>query len=237
MDLDLRPLVRSDFSEIDKAIVALWAINGEGPGIQVAQIASILEASGAPKINRSRLKLKLEKDRRAVKNGGNFRISPRKLPEVIEVSKKFLIPVRPDDPKSAIDSSIFDHAPGYVKNIVEQINVSYSNACYDCAAVMIRRLTETMIIDAFENRNSLHEVTDANGDIYSMTPLIKKLSSTNVFSISRQTKQAVPHLKDIGDWSAHNRRYRARKSDLDAAARHLRLVASDLLHVAGQDGG
>lgn len=237
MSPDLRPLVRSDFPEIDKAVVALWAINGEGTGAEVGEIASILEASGAPKINRTRLRGKLEKDRRTVKSGSKFRISPRKIGEVKEISKDFLGPLRPDDPKSAIDSALFEHAPGYVKNIVQQINVSYSNACYDCSGVMIRRLAETMIVDAFEKSGALNEITDSNGDIFSMTPLIKKLSNTNVFSLSRQTKQAVPHLKDIGDWSAHNRRYRARKSDIDSAVRHLRLAASDLLHISGQDGG
>ena len=237
MELDLRPLVRSDFPEIDKAVVALWALNGEGPGVQVAEIASILEASGAPKINRTRLRSRLEKDRRTVKSGNAFRILPRKLAEVKEISKDFLGHSRPDYPKSTIDSALFDHAPGYVKNIVQQINISYSNACYDCAGVMIRRLAETMIVDSFEKNGALEEITDSNVDIFSMTPLIKKLSNTNTFSLSRQTKQAIPHLKDIGDWSAHNRRYRARKSDIDSAARHLRLAASDLLHLAGQDGG
>jgi hypothetical protein len=42
-------------------------------------------------------------------------------------------------------------------------------------------------------------------------------------------------LKDVGDWSAHNRRHRARKSDIDAVAKHLRLACGDLLHLAGQD--
>jgi len=233
--VDLRPLVRSDLSEIEKALVALWAAKGDKQSAGASEIASILEAAGAPKINRSRLRMKLERDRRAVKDGTAFRISPRRVAEVQQIASPYSEPSRPDDINSVIDSALFEYAPSYVKNIVQQINISYSNACYDCAAVMMRRLAETMIVDAFESKQALAEITDTNGDIFSMTPLIKRLSSTAVFSVSRQTKQAIPLLKDVGDWSAHNRRYRARKSDIDSAARQLRLAAADLLHLSGQD--
>jgi hypothetical protein len=130
---------------------------------------------------------------------------------------------------------MFDHSRGYVRNIVHQINVTYDAACFDCTAVMIRRLFETLLIETFEHQKAMTEITDKNGDIFSLSVLIARMGATTSFTVSRQTKQAATHLKDVGDWSAHNRRHIARRSDVEQAGRHLRLACSDLMHLAGQD--
>lgn len=230
-------VVRDSLSELDKAVVALHLYNGEHIPKSASELAAGLEAAGSPKINSSRLRERLFRDKRIIKDGSGFRVAPKYVVEVSGAAAKYTGPMRPVDPKSVIDSGLFDNAHGYIKNIVHQINLSYSHACFDCAAVMIRRIFETLIIDAFEKQGAISEIKDQNGEILMLSGLITKLGSTSSFSVSRQTKQAAAHLKDVGDWSAHNRRYRARQSDLDVAAKHLRLASSDLLHLAGQDGG
>jgi len=42
---------------------------------------------------------------------------------------------------------------GYIERIANQVNGAYENGWYDACAVMIRRLLETLIIEAFEKHN------------------------------------------------------------------------------------
>lgn len=229
-----RALCESDLSEIDKAVVVLAALPANACK-SVSEIAGELEAAGHAKINKSRLQKRLNADKRVVKHGQGYRISPRSSTEVTALAKPFMTDHRPAVLQSKLDPEIFENSRSYVKNVVEQINISYEHSCYDCAAVMIRRLFETLIVDSFENQGALSEILKPDGNIHQLSVLISRLKSTSAFSVSRQTKEAAEHLKDIGDWSAHNRRHRARKSDLDNALRHMRLASSDLLHLAGQE--
>lgn len=233
MTNSLAALVQSPLAELEKAVITIVSIQ-DGNGASVLEIAEILEGAGSAKINKARLRDRLERDRRTIKFGEQFRISPKRLLEVKSLAEPFLGPVRPPDSMALLDSGIFSKSPKYVMNIVHQINISYTTACFDCAAVMIRRLFETMIVDAFEKQGVISEIQDANGEILQLSGLIAKLSSTKSFTISRQCRQAAPHLKNVGDWSAHNRRHKARKSDIDQAGPHLRLASSDLLHLSDQ---
>jgi hypothetical protein len=232
-------IASSSLAELDRAIAILFAMQQTDgfTSASAADLAMTLEGGGCARINRARLKERLSRDSRTIRSGQGYRIHPRRLDDVERLAEPFNGPARPSRSKSFLDEGIFAQSPGYVKNIVEQINVTYAHACFDCTAVMVRRLFETMIVDAFEKQKALSEITDGNGNLFQPSNLIKKLESSTTFSVSRQTKQAAPHLKDVGDWSAHNRRHRARQTDLDAVIKHLRVAASDLLHLSGQDGG
>ncbi len=48
-------------------------------------------------------------------------------------------------------------------------------------------------------------------------------------TLSRNAKQSLPKLKDIGDLSAHSRRYNAHRHDIDKIKDDLRLVVQELL--------
>jgi hypothetical protein len=52
------------------------------------------------------------------------------------------------------------------------------------------------------------------------------------WNLGRETKTALPLLKSLGDRSAHNRHYMARKSDVDRVLPGLRVTVEDLLHHA-----
>lgn len=233
---DLSSIVHSDLTEVDKAVVALSILAAPGAPQTSAEIAARLEAAGSARINRARLRDRLLKDRRTIKDGDGFRIAPRKMEEVGKLALPLLGPIRPKDNGSFIDPLIFSSARSYITNIVHQINISYDNACFDCVAVMTRRLFETLLIDSFEAQGVIDEIRDQSGHTLSLSGIISKLASTQAFSVSRQTLQAAPNLKNVGDWSAHNRRHRAQKSDVESVRQHARLACAELLHLAGQAG-
>jgi hypothetical protein len=130
---------------------------------------------------------------------------------------------------------LFVSSRKYIQAVVRQINLSYDYGLFDCCAVMCRRLFETLIIEAFENQGALEELKRKDGELEQLSGLIRALENTKAFSVARQTKQAAKKLKDIGDWSAHNRRHVAVAKDIDDVRSHLRVACGDLLHLAGQD--
>jgi hypothetical protein len=63
--------------------------------------------------------------------------------------------------------------------------------------------------------------------------LIPALLNERTWNLGRQSKKALPKLKDIGDKSAHSRRYIALRTDIDKIQPHLRDVIQELVSIAG----
>lgn len=120
----------------------------------------------------------------------------------------------------------------YLERIVHQINGAYEKAWYDAAAVMIRRLVETLIIEVFESNNLAAKIKDANGDFLFLGDLIARLSNEPAFNLSRPVKKALPELKDVGDKSAHSRYFTAHRKDIEKLVPHLRVVVQELVSLA-----
>lgn len=120
----------------------------------------------------------------------------------------------------------------YLERIVHQINGSYENGWYDAAAVMVRRLVETLIIEAYEANGRVSEIKDRHGDFFFLSDLISKILGDPHFNLSRPAKKALPDLKDVGDKSAHSRFYTAHRRDIEKLAPLLRNVVQELLAVA-----
>jgi len=122
----------------------------------------------------------------------------------------------------------------YLVTVARQMNGCYVHEWYDACAVMMRRLLETSIIEAFEAKGLSQAAKNAKGDFLQLTELIgAALAETSAWNLTRQTKAALPKLKDIGHTSAHNRYHTAFKTDLDEAKRDCRIVIQEFLTLAG----
>lgn len=122
---------------------------------------------------------------------------------------------------------------GYLEKIVHQINGSYSNGWYDACAVMIRRLIETLIIETFEKHKIAANIKGPSGDFFFLSDLIIKTLNESTWNLSRNSRQSLPKLKDIGDKSAHSRRYNAVRNDIDKTIPDLRVAVQELVYLAG----
>jgi hypothetical protein len=98
---------------------------------------------------------------------------------------------------------------------------------------MMRRLIETALIEAFEAKGLDGKVKTPQGDFVQLTALITAALTEGSWNLSRNTKQALPHLRDIGHISAHSRRFTAQKSDIDKVQPHCRIAVEEFLHLAG----
>jgi hypothetical protein len=56
--------------------------------------------------------------------------------------------------------------------------------------------------------------------------------ATNSFGLSRNALGALPKLKRIGDWGAHNRNILIRESDIEEIKAEARLCFEELLKLA-----
>ncbi len=129
--------------------------------------------------------------------------------------------------------AVVENTRGYIEKVVLQANGSYEHQWYDACAVMIRRLVETFIIELYEAKGKAEEVQDADGNFLMLRDLVDRISVEKDWNLSRETKRILPLLKNLGDRSAHNRRYLAKKRDIDKVLPGLRVVTDDLLHLAG----
>ncbi|SFK14033.1 protein of unknown function [Sphingomonas sp. NFR04] len=137
-------------------------------------------------------------------------------------------------PRNAVIPAIlFDRTRGYLVKIANQANGAYANGWYDACAVMLRRLLETLIIEAFESRGIAQNIQNSSGDFLFLRDLIDRTISEKAWNLSRNAKSAMPRLKDVGDKSAHSRRFNAVRSDIDKISDDLRLVAEELLVISG----
>lgn len=121
---------------------------------------------------------------------------------------------------------------GYIEIVVNQINGTYEHGWYDACAVMIRRLIETLIIEAFEHHNIASKIKTAAGDFPYLSDLITYTLNETSWNLSRNARQALPKLKNIGDLSAHSRRYNAHHDDIDRIIDSLRVCVQELLYLA-----
>jgi hypothetical protein len=123
---------------------------------------------------------------------------------------------------------------GYIEKIANQINGCYAHGWFDASAVMIRRLLETLIIECFEAKGIASKIKDPRtGDFFFLRDLITATLNETTWNLGRTTQKALPKLKDIGDKSAHSRRFTATKSDINDIRDEFRIVVQELLYLAG----
>lgn len=135
--------------------------------------------------------------------------------------------------QSVIPLSVVRGTRGYIERVANQINGAYENGWYDACAVMIRRVLETLIVESYEHHNLAVNIKNATGDFFYLGDLIDKCLQETSWNLSRNCKQAMPKLKDIGDKSAHSRRYNAHRGDIDPLLLDIRLFVQELVYLAG----
>lgn len=121
---------------------------------------------------------------------------------------------------------------GYLVSVGRQMNGAYGMGWYDAAAVMMRRLVEISIIEAFEIKGVAATIKDGGGNYLHLSDLISKALAEPSFNLSRNAKKALPGLRDLGHMSAHGRYFTAQKGDVEAVQPGCRIVIEEFLHHA-----
>jgi len=122
---------------------------------------------------------------------------------------------------------------GYLVTIGRQMNGCFTQGWHDACAVMMRRLIEVSIIEAFEHKDIARKIKGTDGNYVQLTDLIARALSEQALPLSRNAKKQLPELRDVGHMSAHGRYFLARKEDLEKIQPGCRIVIEEFLHHAG----
>jgi len=220
---------------IDRALALLWVAGKDDPtiGMTAAEICFEVERAGHPKQNVSRLDAQLRGNRGTSRGpNGSWRLHPRARREL---DSKYSLAVKsraPQHSDSVLPSELFAQTRNYIERVVEQINQSYDLQLWDCTAVMCRRLLETLVIETYEKAGRADEIKSVDGNFLMLNGLIQRLENDPNFHLGRNASKGLRDFKQLGDLSAHNRRFNARQNDIDRVRDGLRIAAEELLHLA-----
>lgn len=95
---------------------------------------------------------------------------------------------------------------------------------------MIRKLCETLIIEAFERYEVEEKILDKDGNYLTLNHLIGHFLIEPSWKLGRNTKSGLPKLKKLADASAHNRRFSAKKDDIDSLV-DLRILIQEIINI------
>lgn len=146
---------------------------------------------------------------------------------------------RPTDEGSVPESeqvlphSIVRGTRGYIERVVQQVNGTYERGWFDACAVMIRRLLETVIIEAFEANGLANSIKNSDADFLPLSQLVDKALAEKSWNLGRNTRRALPRLKGVGDRSAHSRRFIAHRRDIEQHIVDLRDAVQEFVFITG----
>lgn len=121
---------------------------------------------------------------------------------------------------------------GYLLAIARQINGCFAAGWYDACAVMLRRLIEICIIEAFEGCGIAAAIKNATGDYLDLSDLVDRTLINSSWTLSRNAKRFLPQLRDLGHQAAHGRYFTAKAADIERVRGACRTVVEELLHHA-----
>ena len=131
--------------------------------------------------------------------------------------------------------SVIRGTRGYLERIAHQLNGSYEKGWFDACAVMMRRLVETLIIEVFEKRGIASQIQTASGDFLRLDRLIGKVIAEPSWNLGRGTRRILTEVRELGDNSAHRRRFNAHRRDIDNIKIRFRVAVQELVDLGGWD--
>lgn len=170
-----------------------------------------------------------------INNGNGTVLRSKSKKEIAFLFQTVIIPAtESDNSPHALTNDLFPFdiikgTRGYLEKVAEQACGAFDKGWYDAAAVMVRRLLEVLIIESFEAHGLTSKIQKPDGTFFYLQDLVNLTLQEKTWTLGRNVKKALPSLKDIGNQSAHGRRYLARKSDLENIERDLRLTIEELV--------
>lgn len=206
-ELNVNPVRKTDIEDVFTAL----RING------LSSLSSYLSNSS-----------KKAKNQKFVKSDNGILLS-REYENQIKEKVNETIEVTPTN--SLFPFTLLENTRGFIENIGKQAVIAYDHGLFDASMVMLRKLIEILVIELFEKRGIESEIKNSNDDYLYLSDLITKLLSNHSthWNLSRNLRNGIGGIKRYGDLSAHNRRYLARKSDVDNIKDEVRIIIEELL--------
>jgi Domain of unknown function (DUF4145) len=228
----------SSRTNAERALAVLWYFDHEQLGIAktAGQLTKLLSDHhiGAP--NQTALADAIRKTKLAHESKGGFSLKPgsRKmirdwLPDLDGVQPTM------DHASGYLPEPIWKNTRGYIEEVCRELNGSFHHGYYNAAAVMLRRLLETLLIESYEHFNRETEINDGGGNYLMLSDLAERACGENGhrgINLGRDSKKALKDARSVGNWSAHARRFLAHAGDLTKLQAGMRLLVQELVQIA-----
>jgi len=221
-------------STLHKAVSLIWHDQSHGPGLGLTpyEVSKRMLSLRIGNPNRARLEKDLTASGLVLRYGTKFRLRAGKSPEVESWLRSHTDEPVVDLSVAYIPESVWGRTRGYIEKVAIQLCGCWEHNYLDAAAVMLRRLSETLIIEAYETLNRASEIIDDSGNYMMLSGLVDKCCGANGITLGREAKTALKEIKKVGDRSAHNRRVNAIKQDLESVRSGARVAVEELIYIA-----
>jgi hypothetical protein len=226
-------LAHSDLTACQKAMVILWSDSQLGsPGLSTYGLSKRMNELRVGNPNRAQLEKDLRKSSDVIKIDDRFQIKAGRTESVRKLIKDVEDAPIVDLTSAYIPKEIWEGTRNYIEKVAVQLCGCWENNFYDAAAVMLRRLAETPVIEAYEKLNRDREIKDQTGNFYMLGTLVDKACGESGLNLGREAKAALVEIKEHGDRFAHNRRINAVRPELDRLRPKARVLIEELLNIA-----
>lgn len=233
-DLELQNVLSiGNLDAVEKATVILWnELQNGGPGLTTYGISKKMVNLRVGNPNRAQLEKDLKRSPDVIKTGDVYQIKAGRTDQIRKLIKSVDDGPVVDLSAAYIPEEIWRGTRNYIEKVAVQMCGCWEQKFYDATAVMLRRLAETLIIEAYEKLGREREIKDADHNFFMLGTLVDRVCGQNGIGLGREAKAALKEIKEHGDRSAHNRRINAVKPELDKIRGGARTAVEELLNIA-----
>lgn len=129
---------------------------------------------------------------------------------------------------SIIDLDSLPSQKGICISLCKEANASYDAGHYNGAAVLLRRIIEGLLVDAFEAVGK-RTLIESSGNLMMLDDVLRVVESGAGIKLSRGMSRHLVQIKAVGDKAAHSRTYLVKKPDIDMHLIHIRSAVAELV--------
>jgi hypothetical protein len=222
----------------ERALAVLWYFDHEQPSIAKTsgQLTKVLGDHHIGTPNQTTLAEAIRKTKLVSESKSGFSLKPGSR-KIIRDWLPDLEGIQPaiDHAAGYLPEPVWKNTRGYIEEVCRELNGSFHHGYYNAAAVMLRRLLETLIIEAYEHLNREIEIKDGGGNYLMLSDLAERVCGENGhkgINLGRDSKKALKEARSLGNWSAHARRFLAHAGDLTRFQAGMRLLVQELIQIA-----
>jgi hypothetical protein len=226
-------------SNAEKALTVLWYFDYTQPGVAktAGQLTKVLADHHVGTPNQTALAEAIRKTKLASELKDGFSLKPGSRKVIRDWLPQDLEGIQPamDHRSGYLPEHTWRNTRGYVEEVCRELNGCFRSAYYNAAAVMLRRLLETLIIEAYEHLGRQTEIKDGGGNYLLLSELAERACGEKGhpgLDLGRDSKNALKDARNVGNWSADARRFLAHASDLIKLRDGVRVLAQELILIA-----
>jgi len=147
----------------------------------------------------------------------------------VKIETEIDAPVELKPSNSLFPQSIFENTRSYLVVYAREASCCYDIGLYNPCLFVLRKITETLIIELFESKRIENKIKNGNGDYFQLSDLIRSVTNEPSWKLTKIVKENLSKIKLLADSSVHSKRFSAHKSDIDEIKTNVRIAFEELI--------